>query len=375
MKNKNNSTPYSADDHRFMSRAIQLAERGLYTTDPNPRVGCVIVNKGTIVGEGWHQIAGEAHAEVNALTAAGHRAEGATVYVSLEPCCHQGKTPPCTDALIAAKVERVVAAMQDPNPSVAGNGLQQLTNAGIMAEVGLMEIQARDLNPGFIQRMKTSRPYVRNKLAMSVDGRTAMADGESKWITGEAARLDVQRLRARSSAIVTGAGTVLSDDPSMTVRLENTKRQPERIIIDSNLSTPTNAKILQQPGQAHILTCSDDKAAIDQLIETGARVVTLPKVNNRVDLHAVMNYLNEWEVNEILLETGATLSGAMLEEKLIDEIIIYMAPVVMGDQARGLFQLPYLNSMSDRIELSLKSTRMLGNDLRLTYTPNYITSR
>ena len=362
---------FSADDHAFMSRAILLAKRGLYTTDPNPRVGCVIVNKGTIVGEGWHQIAGEAHAEVNALAAAGHRAAGATVYLSLEPCCHQGKTPPCTDALIAARVERVVAAMQDPNPCVAGNGLQQLTNAGIVAEVGLLEIQAHELNPGFIQRMKTSRPFVRNKLAMSVDGRTAMADGESKWITSEAARLDVQHLRARSSAIVTGAGTVLADDPSMTVRLENTERQPDRIIIDTNLSTPTNAKILKQPGQTHILTCSDDKAAIDQLTQTGARVVTLPKVKDRVDLHAMMDYLNELEVNEVLLETGATLSGAMLEEKLIDEVIIYMAPVVMGDQARGLFRLPHLNSMTDKIELTLKSTRMLGNDVRLTYTPKF----
>ena len=365
---------FSADDHDFMSRAIQLAKRGLYTTDPNPRVGCVIVNKGTMVGEGWHQIAGEAHAEVNALAMAGHHAEGATVYVSLEPCCHQGKTPPCTDALIAAKVERVVAAMQDPNPSVAGNGLQQLTNAGIVAEVGLMETQAHELNRGFIQRMKTSRPYVRNKLAMSIDGRTAMADGTSKWITGEAARLDVQRLRARSSAILTGAGTVLADDPSMTVRLEGTTRQPERIIIDTNLSTPTDAKIIKQPGQAHILTCSDDEVTIDQLTQAGAKVVTLPKVNNGVDLHAMMDYLNKLEINEVLLETGATLSGAMLEEKLIDEIIIYMAPVVMGDQARGLFRLPQLNSMSDKIELSLKNTRMLGNDIRLTYTPNYLSS-
>ena len=362
---------YSADDHRFMARAIQLARRGLYTTDPNPRVGCVIVNKGTIVGEGWHQRAGEAHAEINALAKAGHRAAGATVYVSLEPCCHQGKTPPCTDALKAAKVERVVAAMQDPNPSVAGNGLQQLTNAGIITEVGLMEAQAQDLNPGFIQRMKTSRPYVRNKLAMSLDGHTAMADGESKWITGEAARLDVQRLRARSSAIVTGAGTILADDPAMTVRLDNTERQPLRIVIDTNLSTPVTANILKQVGETHILTCSDDSAAIDQLTQAGAKVTTLPKVRNRVDLAATMAYLNTLEVNEVLLETGATLSGAMLEEELIDEIIIYMAPVIMGDQARGLFRLPQLNAMSDKIELSLKETRSLDNDIRFTYVPNY----
>jgi len=226
---------FSIEDHQFMSRAIELARRGLYTTDPNPRVGCIIVNNGTIVGEGWHVRAGEGHAEVNALAQAGENAEGATVYVSLEPCCHHGKTPPCTDALISAKVERVVVAMQDPNPEVAGNGLQQLTNAGIFAEVGLLEAAAHELNPGFIQRMKTSRPYVRCKLAMSVDGRTAMSNGESKWITSEHSRQDVHRLRARSSAIVTGAGTVLADDPSMTARLEGIERQPLRVIIDTNL--------------------------------------------------------------------------------------------------------------------------------------------
>ncbi len=324
---------FSIEDHQYMSRAIELAARGLYTADPNPRVGCVIVSGGTIVGEGWHVRAGEGHAEINALAHAGEKAQGATVYVSLEPCCHQGKTPPCTDALINAKVDRVVAAMQDPNPAVAGNGLQQLTNAGIFAEVGLLETAAHQLNPGFIQRMKTSRPFVRCKLAMSIDGRTAMDNGDSKWITSDEARKDVHRLRARSSAIVTGA----------------------------------------QEGETHILTCSDDEDSIDLLKNSGAKVINLPMTHNRVDLFAMMDYLSKLEVNEVLLETGSTLSGAMLEAQLIDELIVYMAPVVMGNEARGLFRLPQLQSMEERIEFSLLESRAVGNDLRLTFLPQYQT--
>ena len=362
---------FSLEDHQFMSRAIELAARGLYSTDPNPRVGCVIVNNGSVVGEGWHERAGESHAEVNALTQAGEQAEGATVYVSLEPCCHQGKTPPCTDALINAKVDRVVAAMQDPNPAVAGNGLQQLTNSGIFAEVGLLETAAHDLNPGFIQRMKTSRPYVRSKLAMSIDGRTAMDNGESKWITSDQAREDVHRLRARSSAIVTGAGTVLADDPAMTARLAGVTRQPLRIIIDTNLSTPVDAKILKQEGETHILTCSDDDDSIELLSHAGAKVIQLPMAHNQVDLFAMMDYLNKLEVNEVLLETGATLSGAMLEAQLIDELIVYMAPIVMGNEARGLFRLPHLTTMADRVEFSLLESRAVGKDLRLSFLPQY----
>lgn len=362
---------FSTEDHQYMSRAIELASRGLYTTDPNPRVGCVIVNNGAVVGEGWHKRTGEGHAEVNALSQAGEKTEGATVYVSLEPCCHQGKTPPCTDALINANVDRVVAAMQDPNPAVAGNGLQQLTNAGIFAEVGLLETAAHELNPGFIQRMKTSRPYVRSKLAMSLDGRTAMSNGESKWITGDAAREDVHRLRARSSAIVTGAGTVLADDPSMTARLEGIERQPLRVVIDTNLSTPADANILKQDGPTHILTCSEDEVSVELLSNAGAKVIKLPMAHNQVDLFAMMDYLNGLEVNEVLLETGATLNGAMLEAQLIDELIVYMAPVVMGSEARGLFRLPHLQTMADRVELSLLESRAVGNDLRLTFLPQY----
>lgn len=362
---------FSTADHEFMSRAIQLAYRGLYTTDPNPRVGCVLVKNGRIIGEGWHERAGEPHAEINALLRAVEHAQGATAYVTLEPCCHHGKTPPCSDALIAAQLARVVIAMQDPNPKVAGNGIQQLRGAGMQVETGLLEAQARALNPGFIQRMQTRRPYVRNKLAMSLDGRTAMADGESKWITSEAAREDVQRWRARSSAIVTGISTVLSDDPAMTVRLPGTERQPLRVIIDTYLSTPATAKILQQPGRTLIMTASEDEAARVQLHEAGAQIVQLPQQGNHIDLRAVLEELTVLEVNEVLLETGATLSGAMLEAGLIDELIIYMAPLLMGDAARPLFKLPHLATMQDRIELELREVRAVGKDLRVIATPIY----
>lgn len=362
---------FSPADHEYMSRAIQLAWHGLYSTDPNPRVGCVIVRDGVIVGEGWHERAGEAHAEVNALQQAGEKAEDATAYITLEPCSHTGKTPPCTDALLEAKVARVVAAMQDPNPRVAGSGIQQLRNAGVQVEVGLLEAEAKQLNPGFIQRMSAGRPFVRNKLAMSLDGRTAMADGESKWITGEAARMDVQRLRARSSAIVTGVGTILADDPSLTVRLDETERQPLRVIIDTNLSTPADARVLNEPGETLIVTCSEDEDVIALLTEKGAEVRQLPSHAGSVDLHALMELLSELQINEVLLETGATLSGAMLEAELIDEIVIYMAPILMGNEARGLYRLQHIQSMQDKIQLEIRDTRVVGTDLRITATPIY----
>jgi len=332
----------------------------------------VLVKDGQTVAEGWHQRAGEAHAEIYALQQAGEKAAGATAYVSLEPCCHTGKTAPCTDALMNAGVARVVAAMQDPNPRVAGNGIQQLRDAGIQVEVGLLEAEARNLNPGFIQRMSSGRPYVRNKLAMSLDGRTAMADGESQWITGEAARADVQRLRARSSAIVTGVGTILADDPSMTVRLQETERQPLRVIIDTNLSTPVDAKILQMPGETLILTCSDDEDVTAQLSAAGATVRQLQSHNGVVDLHDMLELLGSMQINEVLLETGATLSGAMLEAGLIDEMVIYMAPILLGDSARGLYRLPQLRHMQDKIALKITDVRMVGDDMRITALPIYI---
>lgn len=358
----------TAADYLYMSRALQLAKKGLYTTDPNPRVGCVIVKDGEVVAEGWHERSGEPHAEIHALQQASDKASGATVYVTLEPCCHHGKTPPCSDALVNAKVSRVVVAMQDPHSRVAGQGLQQLREAGIEVETGVLESQARDLNPGFIKRMQTGRPYVRSKLAMSLDGRTAMASGESKWITSDAARQDVQRLRARSSAIITGVGTVLADDPSMTVRLEGTERQPLRVVLDTHLSMPTNSKMLQQAGRTLVMTCSEDEEAKEVLEQAGAEVICTPFHSNTVDMQAVLDTLGEIEINEVLLETGATLSGAMLKAGLIDELVIYMAPVLMGDNARGLFRLPGLDSMEQKINLNISDIRAVGQDWRITAT-------
>lgn len=351
-----------------MALALQLAARGLYTTDPNPRVGCVIVRDGEVVGTGWHRRAGEPHAEVYALREAGERAQGATAYVTLEPCCHHGRTPPCSEALIRAGVARVVAAMEDPNPKVAGSGLAQLQQAGIAVESGLLQAQAEDLNPGFVKRMRHGRPYVRCKLAMSLDGRTAMASGESKWITGEAARRDVQRLRARSSAIMTGIGTVLADDPSLNVRLDfgQGARQPLRVVLDPRLRMPEHARMLALPGQTLVLTCADDPDAAARLAAAGGEVARLPAYGDGLDLHAVVGHLAERQVNEVLLETGATLAGAMLAAGLIDELVLYVAPHIMGSGARGLFRLPGLERMEDRIELDILDIRAVGRDWRIT---------
>ncbi len=360
------SSSFTPADHKFMAQALRLAERGLYTTDPNPRVGCVIVNDGVMVGEGWHVRAGELHAEIHALKAAGDQAEGATAYVTLEPCCHHGRTAPCSEALIKAKLARLVVAMQDPHTRVDGGGIAQLREAGIQVDTGLMQEQAAALNPGFIKRMQRGRPFVRCKLGMSLDGRTAMASGESKWITSAAAREDVQRLRARSSAMLTGVGTVLADDPSMTVRLENVERQPLRVVVDTNLSMPSSAKMLSLPGRTLVMTCSDDDGARQRLQQAGAEVSVMPYCSNSVSMDAVLDTLGEMEINEVLLETGATLSGAMLQQGLIDELIIYMAPVLMGDSARGLFHLPGLEKMADKIQLKFSDIRAVGKDWRIT---------
>lgn len=352
-----------------MSRALQLAERGLYTTDPNPRVGCVLVKDGTVVGEGWHAVAGGPHAEIEALRQAGGNARGATAYVTLEPCCHHGKTPPCSDALIQAGVARVVAAMEDPNPRVAGQGLEQLKRAGMEVASGLLQLQAEALNPGFIQRMRSGRPFIRSKLAMSVDGRTAMASGESKWITGEAARRDVQRLRARSSAIMSGIGTVLADDPSLTVRNESGElaaRQPLRVILDPHLSTPETARFLSQPGKSLIVTATEEPEIQERLERAGAEVVYLPHGIDAIDLHALVRLLAEREINEVLLETGAILSGAVLHAGIIDELVIYMAPKLMGNGARGLFHTPGLDKLADALSLDIRDIRAIGQDWKIT---------
>lgn len=372
-----------ADDARYMARALRLAERGLYTTHPNPRVGCVLVREGQIVGEGWHQRAGGPHAEIVALRAAGQAARGATAYVSLEPCCHHGRTPPCADALIQAGVVRVVAAMADPNPRVAGQGIARLQAAGIDAAAGLMEAEAEALNRGFCRRMRLGRPWAFSKLAMSLDGRTAMASGESRWITGPDARRDAHRLRARSSAILTGIETVLADDPAMTVRLSNPPldpnrfiaeaadfpenfRQPYRIVLDSRFRLPSSAKILARPEQTLILGLETEAKAAERLRRLGANVHLLPAgPEGRVDLHAAMALLGRLELNEVMVEAGAKLNGALLQEGLVDEWIVYLAPCLLGDGGRGLFRLPGLERMADRHLLRLAESRQVGEDLRL----------
>ncbi len=368
-------------DYAFMARALHLAERGLYSTDPNPRVGCVVVRDGEIVGEGWHCRAGEAHAEIVALRQAGERARGADAYVTLEPCCHHGRTPPCSDALIAAGLKRVVAAMDDPNPKVAGQGLAQLAQAGIAVESGVMRGEAERLNPGFIQRMRAGRPWVRCKLAMSLDGRTALANGESHWITGEAARRDVQSWRARSSAVMTGIGTVLADDPALTVRLEPALwkqrgcgeeiRQPLRVVMDSRLRTPAVARLLKQPGRTLIFTAGADPDAVQALAEAGATVSHLPHApdGTGVNLQEALRLLAEEGINELWVEAGASLSGALLQAGLVDELIIYMAPLLMGDAARGLFHLPPFDRMADTIGLQISDMRAVGDDWRITARP------
>lgn len=363
------STVFAREDAEFMSRALHLAERGLYTTDPNPRVGCVIVKDGQIVGEGWHRQAGGPHAEVEALRQSGARAHGATAYVSLEPCCHHGKTPPCTDALISAGIARVVAAMKDPNPRVAGEGLKTLRDAGVDVACGLLENAATALNPGFCKRMKTGRPYIRSKLAMSLDGRTALPSGESKWITGEDARRDAHRLRARSSAIVTGIGTALQDDPELTARLPETAGeilQPVRVVLDSRLRMAANMHLAGGGNRAVVLTTVSDEERT-QTLSDSFDIETLPAtLDGRLDLTAVVDWLGHRQFNEVLVEAGPTLNGALLRENLVDEWVIYLAPVVLGDKARGLFHLPDLTRMAERFELTISDVRQVGRDLRLT---------
>jgi diaminohydroxyphosphoribosylaminopyrimidine deaminase/5-amino-6-(5-phosphoribosylamino)uracil reductase len=374
-RNREDGRQNGDEDERFMSRALVLARRGLYTTDPNPRVGCVLVRHGEIVGEGWHQRAGQAHAEVNAILAAGARADGATAYVSLEPCRHQGRTGPCTQALAAAGVRRVVAAMTDPDPRTAGQGLEALRAAGIQVLCGLLEDQARDLNPGFIMRHTRGRPFVRIKMAMSLDGRTAMADGQSKWITGSSARRDVQRLRARSSAILTGIGTLLADDPSLTVRPaelgENVAiRQPLRVVVDRRLRTPVDASLLRQPGATLIVTGSDQaEHSRRALTDAGAEILSLSPSGGGGELTALMAALAERGINEVLVEAGATLGGALLAEELVDEIVLYMAPVLLGDAALGLFHLPQVQTLAQGLALDVMDVRGVGGDWRITARP------
>ena len=358
---------FTANDHLYMSLALRLAEQGLNTTTPNPRVGCVLVNNGQIIGQGAHLKAGEAHAEVMALRDAEanfpHLIQGADAYVTLEPCSHLGRTPPCADALIKAGVKRVVAAMQDPNPQVAGNGLARLAAAGIQVAHGLMEAQARELNAGFITRMTQHRPFVRVKIAASLDGRTALANGESKWITGEAARLDVQHWRARSCAILTGIGTVLADDPQMNVRIDNS-RQALRVVVDSQLRISPQANILVG-GNTLIAYTKDSQHQAEAVIAAGAELLKLPASKHQVCLASLLASLAQRGINELMVEAGATLNGALSALNLVDEFVFYYAPTLLGADARGMLAIPPLPSMQNRTTLKIIDVRQFGNDIRV----------
>jgi diaminohydroxyphosphoribosylaminopyrimidine deaminase/5-amino-6-(5-phosphoribosylamino)uracil reductase len=359
---------FSAADHEFMANALRLAARGLNTTTPNPRVGCVLVRDGVIVGEGWHERAGEPHAEAHALRAAGAAARGAIAYVSLEPCNHHGRTPPCTEALIAAGVARVVVASDDPNPLVAGQGLARLRAAGIDVATGLMGEAARELNIGFVSRMTRGHPWLRLKTAASVDGKTALRNGRSQWITSAAARRDAHLWRARSCAMLTGIGTVRDDDPRLTVRdvpdSLNLRRQPLRVVVDSRLETPLQAKVLAG-GNTLVVGAVENAARAAALRDVGADVVMLPNAHGRVDLAALMQELSRRGINEVMAEAGFRLNGSLLRAGCVDELLIYLAPSLIGDAARGMFDLPELSSLKDKRRLVWRDVRRVGEDLRV----------
>lgn len=351
-------------DHYFMSHAIALARRGLYSTHPNPRIGCVVVSDGKIVGEGWHAEAGQPHAEVLALRQAGEAARGATVYVNLEPCCHQGRTPPCTGFLIDAGIKRVVAALEDPNPQVAGGGFEMLRSAGIDVDVGVMGAESRRLNRGFLHRVSAGRPWITIKVAASLDGRTAMRSGESQWISGEPSRRDVHHWRARSSAVMTGSGTVLADDPALDVRYLETPRQPLRVVVDSRFSTPAQAKILTSPGATLVATANEEYEYTDRTGDD-VDVVYLPGLDGKVDLGGLMSDLAQREVNELLVEAGPTLCGAMLRDGLVDEVLLYLAPRFLGSEARGMFDLSGIEHLGECPVMDVLDIRQFGADIRL----------
>jgi diaminohydroxyphosphoribosylaminopyrimidine deaminase/5-amino-6-(5-phosphoribosylamino)uracil reductase len=352
-----------------MAHALRLAGRGLCTTQPNPRVGCVIAHGDEVVGAGFHQRAGEPHAEVYALREAGERARGATAYVTLEPCAHHGRTPPCADALVAAGVKRVVIAAEDPFPQVAGRGIGTLRDAGVRVDVGLMRESARELNIGFFSRIERGRPWVRVKLAMSLDGRTALANGESKWITGEAARADVQRWRARSSAILSGSGTVLADDPRLTVRLPEGEAfaPPLRVILDRHLRTPADSHVLDAAAPTLLLHAANATPAA--MSAAHIEYASMAEQGDALDLHAVLALLAARDCNEVHVEAGPTLCGALFAAGLVDELLLYIAPVMLGSEAAPLMNLPGLTDMADRWSLRWLDRRMLGSDIRLRLRP------
>lgn len=364
-------------DEFYMARALELARRGRFTTAPNPNVGCVIVRDGEIVGEGYHQKAGEPHAEVHALRMAGDKARGATAYVTLEPCSHHGRTPPCADALVAAGVARVVAAMQDPNPQVAGRGLHRLQQAGIAVHHGVLMDQAEKINRGFLKRMRTGFPYVQLKLGASLDGRTAMASGESQWITSPQSRQDVQRFRAQSAAILSSSATVLADDPSLTVRWseldadtqrlypQSAVRQPVRVIVDSQSRVTPHHRLVSQPGQTWLARASQDA----QSWPDGVEQLTMPLHGGGIDLVALMMTLGKRQINTVWVEAGAHLAGALLQAGVVDELIVYLAPTLLGDAARSLCVLPGLEQLSQAPLFDMTDVRQIGPDVRLTLKP------
>ena len=355
---------FSPADREHMTEALRLAERGLFSTTPNPRVGCVIVRDGEVVGSGWHEFAGGPHAEIVALRAAGERARGATAYVSLEPCSHHGRTPPCADALIAAGIARVVAAMQDPNSRVAGSGFERLRAAGIQVESGLMQEEARALNVGFVARMSRGRPWLRMKIAASLDGRTALANGRSQWITGPEARRDGHAWRARACAVLTGIGTVRDDDPQLNVREVDTTRQPLKVVVDSRLQLPLSAQLLAS-GKVLIAAAVEDKAAIAALQDRGAEVLLLPDARGKVELSELMRELARRELNEIHVEAGVKLNGSLLAAGLVDELLLYLAPSLLGDSARGMFSLPELTDLAQKRLVQFADVQTIGSDLRI----------
>jgi len=355
---------FSPQDNEYMAQALALAERGLFTTTPNPRVGCVIVRDGAVVGAGWHERAGEPHAEVIALREAGPRAAGATVYVSLEPCSHQGRTPPCTDALIAAKVARVVAACEDPNPLVAGEGLARLRAAGIDVGVGLMSETARELNIGFVSRMTRGRPWVRMKVAASLDGKTALGNGRSRWITGPEARRDGHAFRARACAVLTGIGTVKNDDPQLTVRDVPTPRQPLRVLVDSRLEVPLDARILEG-GNVLIAGASQDRARAAALAARGAEVLSIPNAAGKVELGKLMTELGRRGLNEVHVEAGFKLNGSLVAAGVVDELVVYLAPSLIGESGQGMFNLPALKDLAASVRLEIRDVRRIGPDVRI----------
>lgn len=362
--------PRAAVNPEFMARALRLAERGRASTHPNPRVGSVIVRDGHVVGEGWHERAGGPHAEIVALQQAGARARGADVYVTLEPCCHQGRTGPCTEALKAAGVGRVIAAMEDPNPQVGGQGLAALRNAGIATDLGVMETEAESLNRGFVSRMARRRPWVTLKLAMSLDGRTAMGSGESRWISGEAARADVHRLRAEAGAVMTSVATVLADDPELTARLFDAPRQPDRIVLDTQLRAPADARIWAPGARRIALTVRPPSDRIDALRARGVEVALVGTTGDgHVELASALATLGRMAINEVLVESGPRLAGALLQAQAVDELVLYVAPSLLGDGARALAHLPGLTALEQRIQLRYTDTRMVGQDLRITAVP------